>query len=81
MKNNKGQPEYGKMYSLTGGHGQPSILGGNTWAESEVKNPDALFVRKSVTITASHDALKPSICNGCGADRNDHNGFCNCNDD
>lgn len=31
------QPEYGKQYSLTGGHGQPSIAGGNTWAESEVK--------------------------------------------
>ena len=33
----KGKPEAGKVYSLTGGHGTPSIANGNTWAESEVK--------------------------------------------
>ncbi len=33
----KGKPEPGKIYSLTGGHGTPSIASGNTWAESEVK--------------------------------------------
>ena len=33
----KGKPEAGKLYSLTGGHGTPSIASGNTWAESEVK--------------------------------------------
>ena len=33
----KGKPEAGKIYSLTGGHGTPSIASGNTWAESEVK--------------------------------------------
>ena len=31
------RPEYGKQYSLTGGHGQPCILNGNSWKESEVK--------------------------------------------
>ena len=31
------RPEEGKQYSLTGGHGQPCIFNGNTWAESEVK--------------------------------------------
>lgn len=30
------RPEYGKLYSLTGGHGQPCVFNGNTWAESEV---------------------------------------------
>ena len=33
----KGKPEAGKIYALTGGHGTPSIASGNTWAESEVK--------------------------------------------
>lgn len=31
------RPKDRKIYSLTGGHGQPSIFGGNTWSESEVK--------------------------------------------
>ena len=31
------KPAPGKVYSLTGGHGTPSIASGNTWAESEVK--------------------------------------------
>jgi len=31
------RPEYGKQYSLTGGHGQPCIANGNSWKESEVK--------------------------------------------
>ena len=34
FKENK--PEYGKIYSLTSANG-PSIAGGNTWAESEIK--------------------------------------------
>ena len=33
----KGKPVAGKIYSLTGGLGTPSIASGNTWAESEVK--------------------------------------------
>ena len=32
----KGKPEAGKIYALTGGKGTPSIAAGNTWAESEV---------------------------------------------
>lgn len=33
----RGKPEYGKVYALTGGTGTPSIMNGNTWSESEVK--------------------------------------------
>lgn len=33
----KGRPEPGKQYRLTGASGVPSIASGNTWAESEVK--------------------------------------------
>ena len=33
----KGKPEAGKIYALTGGSGTPSIAAGNTWEESEVK--------------------------------------------
>lgn len=36
----KGRPEPGKQYALTGGSGQPSIASGNTWKESEVKPVD-----------------------------------------
>ena len=39
---NKGKPEAGKIYALTGGHDTPSIANGNTWAESEIKNGGAL---------------------------------------
>ena len=31
------KPEYGKLYSLTGGKGQKCIVNGNTWTESEVR--------------------------------------------
>ena len=37
VKKDRGRPEPGKQYALTGGKGQPSIMGGNTWAESEVR--------------------------------------------
>ena len=33
---NKGQPEYGKQYALTGITGKKCIMNGNTWAESEI---------------------------------------------
>lgn len=36
-ENKENRPEPGKQYALTGGKGQPSIAGGNTWKESEVK--------------------------------------------
>ena len=32
------KPEPGKLYSLTGGPGTPSIAAGNSWAESEVES-------------------------------------------
>lgn len=33
----KNEPEYGKVYALTGATGTPCIANGNTWAESVVK--------------------------------------------
>lgn len=33
----KGRPEPNRQYRLTGGSGTPSIMQGNTWAESEVE--------------------------------------------
>ena len=36
----KGKPEAGKIYSLTGGPNTPSIASGNTWEESEVKQKE-----------------------------------------
>ena len=38
--NDKGRPEEGKVYALTGGAGRPSIASGNTWEESEVEPED-----------------------------------------
>jgi len=43
----KGKPEFGKVYALTGGTGQPSIASGNTWAQSEVT--DKLVSIKEIT--------------------------------
>ena len=40
----KGKPEAGKIYALTGGHGDKCIANGNTWAESEVKDNGVLGV-------------------------------------
>jgi|TARA_Y100000590_G_scaffold231321_1_gene260682 hypothetical protein len=34
----KGKPEAGKVYALTGKTGDKCILNGNTWEESEVKD-------------------------------------------
>ena len=34
---NEDKPQPGKIYSLTGGPGTPSIAAGNTWEESLVK--------------------------------------------
>jgi hypothetical protein len=42
------KPEYGKIYALTGGHGQRSIASGNTWAESEVKKEELSPAQKDV---------------------------------
>ena len=35
------KPEGGKVYALTGSRGSRCIANGNTWAESEVKDPAA----------------------------------------
>jgi hypothetical protein len=33
------KPEEGKQYRLIGGSDEPSIANGNSWAESEIKDP------------------------------------------
>ena len=35
------KPKEGKVYALTGSRGSRCIANGNTWAESEVKDPAA----------------------------------------
>ena len=42
IRKDKGKPEAGKIYALTGGPDTPSIASGNTWAESEVKEDNVL---------------------------------------
>lgn len=37
FKEDKGKPEPGKLYSLTGATGKKSIMNGNTWKESELR--------------------------------------------
>jgi hypothetical protein len=39
----KGKPESGKVYRLTGGPDVASIAGGSTWAESEVRDEEAEY--------------------------------------
>ena len=39
IKEDKPQP--GKVYALTGARGSRCIANGNTWSESEVKDPEA----------------------------------------
>ena len=43
----KNKPEFGKVYALTGGTGQPSIANGYTWVQSEVT--DKLVSIKEIT--------------------------------
>lgn len=51
MKNiEKGIPEYGKQYMLTGATGAKCIMNGNTWKESEV--PKEVLKKKTVIYTA-----------------------------
>lgn len=50
MKKDLGRPIPGKQYALTSASGIPSILNGNTWAESEVKPIDGIR----------------SVCSHCG---------------
>ena len=46
-KEDKGKPEPGKQYALTGGTGEPNIAAGNTWKESEV-NPGKIAEVKEI---------------------------------
>ena len=41
MPKKEDKPEAGKVYALTGARGSRCIANGNTWAESEVKDPAA----------------------------------------
>ena len=54
----KGKPEPGKEYALTGGHGTPSIASGNTWAESEIKDESVLGVGTRQTEKNKTDSKK-----------------------
>ena len=56
----KGKPKAGKVYALTGGSKTPSIMNGNTWSESEVKENtsgvknDKLIVNKKIEIDVEY---------------------------
>ena len=54
----KGKPEAGKIYALTGGHDTPSIASGNTWAESEIKDESVLGVGTRQTEKNKTDSKK-----------------------
>ena len=41
MPKKEDKPEAGKVYALTGARGSRCNANGNTWAESEVKDPAA----------------------------------------
>ncbi len=77
----KGKPEAGKQYRLTGGPGAKSIYGGDTWQESEVGLDQLLAARREQASDSKlqqvvgriiADACKPggvsstSICDLCG---------------
>ena len=53
----RGRPEPGKLYALTGGRGQPSIAGGSSWAESEVPQPELTVVPEPGGVSASDAAM------------------------
>lgn len=58
----KGKPEAGKMYSLTGGKGQPSIANGNTWAESEfIEEKDTEIKMPFPDALDQHQIMKKGI--------------------
>jgi len=52
----KGRPEEGKVYALTGGAGRPSIANGNTWKESQMEpeethDPEDLYNELLATLS------------------------------
>lgn len=58
----KGQPEPGKQYALTGGRDTPSIARGDTWAESEVKEkPIGPNVERGTPASQVHPKEKPGF--------------------
>lgn len=42
----KGKPEFGRQYALTGGPGDNCISNGNTWAESDVSGNEASVLER-----------------------------------
>lgn len=54
----KGKPEPGKMYALTGGKDAKAISNGNTWAESEVKPDDQAKPNQSLKLDGYGHAAK-----------------------
>ena len=58
MNQDKGRPVPGRQYRLTGATGTPSIMQGNTWAESEVA-PEL-----------DHPEMRAAtVCAGCGSQK------------
>ena len=57
---NKGQPEYGKQYALTGITGKKCIMNGNTWAESEITDE---FCKKCGDIKTNAEKFKTTCLN------------------
>lgn len=60
------RPAEGKVYSLTGGMGQPSIANGNTWEESVVRCKQCGSDEDSLVAHTKHQ-----ICGKCT--RRNHN--------
>lgn len=48
MNKDKGMPEPGVQYRLTGGTGTPSISNGNTWEESKIEKPITKLVQGDI---------------------------------
>ena len=62
----KGQPEPGKQYALTGAPGTPCIANGNTWAESEVGGAPRLQSKIAALCDGKHASIDDIInCKSC----------------
>ena len=58
----KGKPIPGKMYFLTGGHGDKCIANGNTWAESEfIEEKDTEIKMPFPDALDQHQIMKKGI--------------------
>ena len=58
MPRDKGKPEPGKEYALTGGQGTPSNASADKWAESEIKDKRDLGVGTRQTEKNTTDAKR-----------------------